>query len=108
MIRKVAQPSANTFIAQQKQESGEALLTLVQFDTDYEFVHSREHQSTISLLTKNVRQCFDGLRFLERFRYPQHSAAVAPEVDNPDCLVAAGATHHFICRNCLADLRAVR
>ena len=35
-----AEGGINTFVEQQKKEPGEALLTLVQFDTDYEFVHS--------------------------------------------------------------------
>lgn len=39
-IKSDAEGGINTFIDQQKKESGEALLTLVQFDTEYEFVHS--------------------------------------------------------------------
>ena len=39
-IRTDAEGGINSFIDQQKREPGEALLTLVQFDTDYEFVHS--------------------------------------------------------------------
>ena len=39
-IRTDAEGGINSFIEQQKQEPGEALLTLVQFDTEYEFVHS--------------------------------------------------------------------
>ena len=39
-IRTDAEGGINSFIEQQKQEPGETLLTLVQFDTDYEFVHS--------------------------------------------------------------------
>ena len=39
-IKSDAEGGINSFIDQQKQEPGEALLTLVQFDTDYEFVHS--------------------------------------------------------------------
>lgn len=38
-IRDDAQGGVNAFIARQVQEPGEALLTLVQFDTQYEFVH---------------------------------------------------------------------
>ena len=38
-IRTDAEGGINTFIDSQKTEPGEALLTLVQFDTDYEFVH---------------------------------------------------------------------
>jgi hypothetical protein len=38
-IKSDAEGGINSFIDQQKQEPGEALLTLVQFDTDYEFVH---------------------------------------------------------------------
>ena len=39
-IKSDAEGGINSFIHQQKQEPGEALLTLVQFDTEYEFVHS--------------------------------------------------------------------
>lgn len=39
-IRTDAEGGINSFIEQQKQEPGEALLTLVQFNTKYEFVHS--------------------------------------------------------------------
>ena len=39
-IKSDAEGGINTFVDQQKQEPGEALLTLVQFDTLYEFVHS--------------------------------------------------------------------
>ncbi len=39
-IRSDAEGGINAFINQQKVEPGEALLTLVQFDTEYEFVHS--------------------------------------------------------------------
>ena len=39
-IQSDAQGGINSFIQQQKQEPGETLLTLVQFNTDYEFVHS--------------------------------------------------------------------
>jgi len=39
-IKADAEGGINTFIDQQKSEPGEALLTLVQFDNEYEFVHS--------------------------------------------------------------------
>ena len=39
-IREDAEGGINTFVSLQKKEPGEALLTLVQFDTDYEFVHT--------------------------------------------------------------------
>ena len=39
-IKTDAEGGINTFIASQKSEPGEALLTLVQFDTEYEFVHN--------------------------------------------------------------------
>ena len=39
-IQSDAEGGINSFIEQQKQEPGEANLTLVQFDTEYEFVHS--------------------------------------------------------------------
>ena len=39
-IQSDAEGGINSFIEQQKQEPGEANVTLVQFDTDYEFVHS--------------------------------------------------------------------
>ena len=39
-IRADAEGGINTFVSLQKQEPGEALLTLVQFDTNYEFVHT--------------------------------------------------------------------
>lgn len=38
-IRSDAEGGVNAFIAEQVQQPGEALLTLVQFDTEYEFVH---------------------------------------------------------------------
>jgi Mg-chelatase subunit ChlD len=39
-VRGDAEGGVNSFIAQQAKESGEALLTLMQFDTEYELVHS--------------------------------------------------------------------
>ena len=39
-IQSDAEGGINSFIEQQKQEPGEANVTLVQFDSDYEFVHS--------------------------------------------------------------------
>ena len=39
-VREDAEGGVNTFIRQQAKEPGEALLTLVQFDTEYEFLHS--------------------------------------------------------------------
>ena len=38
-VRDDAEGGVNSFIASQAKEPGEALLTLVQFDTEYEFVH---------------------------------------------------------------------
>lgn len=38
-IREDAEGGVNTFIAEQAKQPGEATLTLVQFDTEYEFVH---------------------------------------------------------------------
>ncbi len=38
-VRDDAEGGVNAFIAKQAQEPGEALLTLVQFDTEYEFLH---------------------------------------------------------------------
>ena len=38
-IRSDAEGGINALIERQAKEPGEALLTLVQFDTDYEFVH---------------------------------------------------------------------
>lgn len=38
-IREDAQGGINAFIQDQAKQPGEALLTLVQFDTDYDFVH---------------------------------------------------------------------
>ena len=39
-VRNDAEGGVNTFISQQVTEPGEALLTLVQFDTEYEFLHT--------------------------------------------------------------------
>lgn len=39
-IQSDAEGGINSFIEQQKKEPGEVNVTLVQFDTDYEFVHS--------------------------------------------------------------------
>lgn len=39
-VREDAEGGVNAFIAEQAKEPGEALLTLVQFDTEYEFLHS--------------------------------------------------------------------
>jgi len=38
-IREDAEGGINTFVQEQAKQPGEALLTLVQFDTEYEFVH---------------------------------------------------------------------
>ena len=38
-IREDAEGGVNAFIVEQAKQPGEALLTLVQFDTEYEFVH---------------------------------------------------------------------
>ena len=62
-IRTDAEGGINSFIEQQKQEPGEALLTLVQFNTKYDFVHSgtpleevHAHPASISVLAKVVRR----------------------------------------------------
>ena len=39
-IRSDSEGGINSFVAQQQQEPGEALLTLVQFNTTYDFIHS--------------------------------------------------------------------
>jgi hypothetical protein len=39
-IQDDAEGGVNAFIAEQKETPGEALLTLVQFDTEYEFLHN--------------------------------------------------------------------
>ncbi len=39
-IRSDAEGGINSFVSQQQQEPGEALLTLVQFNTTYDFIHS--------------------------------------------------------------------
>jgi uncharacterized protein YegL len=38
-VKEDAEGGVNTFISEQVKEPGEALLTLVQFDTEYEFLH---------------------------------------------------------------------
>ena len=38
-VKEDAEGGVNTFIVEQGKEPGEALLTLVQFDTEYEFLH---------------------------------------------------------------------
>lgn len=38
-VREDAEGGVNTFIAEQGKQPGQALLTLVQFDTEYEFLH---------------------------------------------------------------------
>lgn len=38
-IKEDAEGGVNTFVAEQTKESGEALVTLLQFDTEYEFLH---------------------------------------------------------------------
>ena len=38
-VKEDAEGGVNTFISEQGKEPGEALLTLVQFDTEYEFLH---------------------------------------------------------------------
>ena len=38
-IKEDAEGGVNTFITEQAKESGEALVTLLQFDTEYEFLH---------------------------------------------------------------------
>ena len=38
-VREDAEGGVNAFISEQAKEPGEALLTLVQFDTEYEFLH---------------------------------------------------------------------
>jgi len=40
MCKEDAEGGVNQFIEDQKKQEGECLLTLVQFDTDYEFVHN--------------------------------------------------------------------
>jgi hypothetical protein len=38
-VREDAEGGVNSFIEQQAKEPGQALFTLVQFDTEYEFLH---------------------------------------------------------------------
>lgn len=47
-IRADAEGGINTFVDSQKSEPGEALLTLVQFDTAYEFIHKGVPISSVS------------------------------------------------------------
>ncbi len=39
ICREAAEGGLNTFIEEQKKQPGETLFSLVQFDTEYEFVH---------------------------------------------------------------------
>ncbi len=50
-IQSDAEGGINTFIESQKSEPGEALLTLVQFDTEYEFVHKGVSIATVPSFT---------------------------------------------------------
>lgn len=53
--RADAEGGLNTFIEQQRNQPGECLLTLVQFDHDYEFVHSGKPIAEVGKFTLNPR-----------------------------------------------------
>ena len=54
-IRSDAEGGVNAFIQAQAKEPGEALLTLVQFDTEYEFIHSGVPISQVPAFTLEPR-----------------------------------------------------
>jgi hypothetical protein len=59
--RKEAEGGLNSFVREQKKEKGDARFTLVQFDTEYEFVHtgianynSRNYKCATSAVSGNI------------------------------------------------------
>ncbi len=63
-IREDAEGGINTFIGKQAEEAGEALLTLVQFDTEYEFVHAGvpiENASEYELVPRGMTALLDAV-----------------------------------------------
>ncbi len=54
-IQDDAQGGINTFIKDQKTATGDAVLTLVQFDTEYEFVHKAVAIADVGTYTLNPR-----------------------------------------------------
>lgn len=63
-VREDAEGGVNTFIGQQAQEPGDALLTLVQFDTEYQFLHKGvpiENVSRYDLVPRGMTALLDAV-----------------------------------------------
>lgn len=56
-IKEDAEGGINSFIDEQKKATGQASLTLCQFDTDYEFVHKGEDIKNVGYYTLVPRGC---------------------------------------------------
>jgi hypothetical protein len=54
-MKKDAEGGVNSFVDEQKKQAGEALFTLVQFDTEYEFVHKAIPIKDVGGFTLNPR-----------------------------------------------------
>ena len=63
-VREDAEGGVNTFITEQGKEPGEALLTLVQFDTEYEFLHQGvpiQHVPKYELVPRGMTALLDAM-----------------------------------------------
>ena len=83
-----AQGGINRFIEEQKKMEGHAHLTLVQFDTEYEFVHTGvpiENVSEYALVPRGATALLDAVG--RAINETGRRLANVPESDRPGCVV---------------------
>ena len=87
-VRDDAEGGVNTFISQQAKEPGEALLTLVQFDTEYEFLHTGVPIQTVpkyELVPRGMTALLDAVG--RAINETGERLAKMPESDRPSLVI---------------------
>ncbi len=87
-IREDAQGGVNAFVREQAQQPGDALLTLVQFDTEYEFIHKGKRIGkvpTFQLVPRGATALLDAVG--RAINETGERLAKMPEADRPGLVV---------------------
>lgn len=87
-VREDAEGGVNAFIAEQTKQPGEALLTLVQFDTEYEFLHQGVPVDLVppyELLPRGATALLDAVG--RAINETGHRLAAMPEHERPGLVV---------------------
>lgn len=87
-VQEDAEGGVNTFIAQQAKEPGEALLTLVQFNTEYDFLHKGVPISQVpkyELVPRGMTALLDAVG--RAINETGERLAKMPEADRPGLVV---------------------